>query len=287
MREPKSTEWIVEDYQNVEVLNLLGPWVDGAGEAIRSEGLAGLMWPLQTVPEEMRENVDLSFVGEDWEVLRISTITSGSVVGVDSLYAMKNLRDLMLHVDVNEILDLGSLGALERFEVIWNEDIHLCPCPAKLEYMEISLYGKPDLRDFHGVGKLKALELRSPKLSSLGGIEEFRSLDRLSIYDARSLKEVRGLETLRNLTELDFTRCRNLPALEELGHLSKVERLHLGDCGKIQSILPLLKLENLKELFLFETNVLDGELAPIEDELGAKIYVRNRKHYRRGKSLSG
>ena len=135
-----------------------------------------------------------------------------------------------------------------------------------------------DLTDLFNSEKLDTLQLSECGMYSLNGIESSYKMQCLYLYYNRTLKDISALSKVKGT--LKALRIENCPKIEDfsvLGELENLELLELTGSNKLPNLDFLKSMKNLKT-FVFDMNVLDGDLTPCLN-LSYVYSDRNRKHY--------
>ncbi|XP_042480131.1 disease resistance protein TAO1-like [Macadamia integrifolia] len=106
----------------------------------------------------------------------------------------------------------------------------------------------PYLRDSK---RLKILETCDcPELSEIEGLENYESLQRLSIVMATSLKKLPEdiSAGLKNLSYLRISWCFSMERLPDLSNFKELRELHIGFCGDCQDCEDCFNFKNLNSL---------------------------------------
>ena len=135
-----------------------------------------------------------------------------------------------------------------------------------------------DLTDLFCSKELDTLRLIQCGIYSLNGIETSRKMQCLYLHYNRSLSDISALRKVNGT--LKALRIENCPKIEDfsvLGELENLELLELSGSNVLPSLNFLKTMKNLK-LFMFDMNVLDGDLSPC---LGISCVdsFKDRKHY--------
>lgn len=135
-----------------------------------------------------------------------------------------------------------------------------------------------DLTDLFCSKELDTLELRECKINSLNGIEQSDKMQCVYIYYNRSLKDISMLGKVRKtLKALHIEQCSKIEDFSVLEELENLEMLFLWGNNCLENLKFLKKLKKLKT-FVFDVNILDGDLTPCLD-IECVHCKKNRKHY--------
>ena len=135
-----------------------------------------------------------------------------------------------------------------------------------------------DLTDLFCSKKLDTLELRECKIQSLKGIEQSDKIQCIYIYHNRSLKDISMLSKVKKtLKALHIEQCSKIEDFSVLEELENLEMLWIWGNNRLDNLNFLKKLKKLKT-FVFDVNILDGDLTPCLN-VGCVYCDKNRKHY--------
>jgi hypothetical protein len=125
------------------------------------------------------------------------------------------------------------------------------------------------------------LELNWANLKDFQGVEKFGNLKRFELHYCTKLESGLGLSHLsESLQYLHISRSRKFTVNDELLSLKKLRVLCLNVCGPIESLSFLKHFPNLIDFRFVDTNVLDGNLAPIlEHPTIRTVGFLNKRHY--------
>lgn len=135
-----------------------------------------------------------------------------------------------------------------------------------------------DLTDLFCSKELDTLRMIQCGVHSLDGIDTSEKMQCLYLHYNRSLKDISALKKVKHT--LKALRIENCPKIEDFSVLGELENLELLELSG-RNVLPSLDfLKSMKRLslFVFDMNVLDGDLSPCL-EISHAESRRNRKHY--------
>lgn len=209
--------------------------------------------------------------------------SAGDNFDYSPLYDMPQVKDLWCTtvygayeeysttVDYSKVKGLESVGTSNsghlNYELI-----------ETLKTLSISSWKKKDLKGMLCSKKLDTLRLIQCGIHSLDGIDISDRLQCLYLHYNRSLKDISALAKVKK--SLKALRIENCPKIEDfsvLGELENLELLELTGKNTLPNLQFIKQLKNLKT-FVFDMNVLDGDLTPCLD-LSYVFSVKNRKHY--------
>ncbi|EHQ27647.1 leucine-rich repeat domain-containing protein [Mucilaginibacter paludis] len=129
--------------------------------------------------------------------------------------------------------------------------------------------------------KLSYLELNWANLKDLQGVDKFRNLKRLELHYCTKLENDLGLSQLSgSLQYLHINQSKKFTFTDELLSLKELKVLCLNACGSIADLSFLKHFPNLIDFRFVDTNVIDGNLAPIiEHPTIRTVGFLNKRHY--------
>lgn len=177
-------------------------------------------------------------------------------------------------------IDYSRLNGLEFLSFTMNRGIKNLMTLQNLKTLVARDYkGKMgDLTNLFVSEKLDTLELNECKVSSLNGIEKSKKLQCLYLNYNRALKDITALNKVKStLKALSIQKCPKIEDFSVLEELENVEFLELIGNNSLPDLSFLKGMKNLKT-FIFEYNVMDGDLTPC---LGLEFACCDkwRKHY--------
>ena len=176
-----------------------------------------------------------------------------------------------LKIDLSRIPSLKKLYSAQEYITNLNQAVNL-------EILSINHYKKKNLLELKNLKKLKWLTITSSSIVSLEGCEFLESLEELRLYYNRSLEDISALQgNADTFAFLDVENCGRISDFSVLETLENLEALRIYGRNKIPSIQFINKLKHL-ESFVFDINVLDGDLTPCLRLKWADCFV-SRKHY--------
>lgn len=208
-------------------------------------------------------------VGNNFDYSPLYKMASLKCVYASTTYGYK--QALSTHIDYSKINGLEDIGVTYRGHINY-ENIET------LKSLGISGCKKYDLTDVFKSPVLDTLSVIQCGFKSLEGIQQSKKLQCLYLYYNRSLKDISALSKMKGT--LKALRIENCPKIEDfsvLGKLENLELLELVGSNKLPNLNFLKSMKNLKT-FVFDMNVLDGDLTPCLN-LSYVYSDRNRKHY--------
>ena len=196
------------------------------------------------------------------------------------LYNLPNLKVLQISVDENDklVVDLKDISTLEGLRYYRNKRCINLDKAVNLKWLEIWHYREKNLMELKNLKKLESLNLTWASIVSLEGCEFLESLEELRLYYNRSLEDISALQgNADTFAFLDVENCGRISDFSVLETLENLEALRIYGRNKIPSIQFINKLKHL-ESFVFDINVLDGDLTPCLRLKWADCFV-SRKHY--------
>jgi protein phosphatase 1 regulatory subunit 7 len=204
------------------------------------------------------------------DLMRQLSIPRWAVQDIDAVRRLTNLRELAIELyPADSIEPVSVLHDLTYLRVSSGKGwASLREC-VNLEEAHLIDVRIANLRRWGTWEKLRRLVLTGAGLKSLAGVEQFENLENLTLImlGCKDLEPLEGLSRLTDLTLRHVPASRNLNALSELTGLSRLRiDQSVGsdrDIIRVESLQPLAKLINLRELVLLGTDIGDGDLTPL------------------------
>ena len=230
------------------------------------------------------ENID--FISKCPTLKHIQIIpadTAGNDFDYSPLYKLSNIKSLDCHTEYGPLENLSTAIDYSGFSNL--ESVSLSCFGHKnfntlktLKSIGVSGYKEHDLTDLFSSSILDTLMMIQCSNKSLKGIEKSKKVQCLYLYYNRSLRDITALREVRKtLKALRIECCPRIEDFSVLGGLENLELLELTGGNSLPDLSFLKKMKNLKT-FIFNMNVLDGDLSPCLN-LSYVYSEKNRKHY--------
>ena len=226
-------------------------------------------------------DLDLSAFSKFPEIERITISPDckiGNVGQADNFYHSQ-IRSLLIWGSIASPLEFHRFSHLEDLYVTETTKLKIHKLPQSLSFADIRKLSHDDLCIFRDTPKLKSLLLFSPKISSLNGLEACADLEKVFLFLAPRLTDIRAISQLASLKELHFERCKNMTqsVLEQITS-SSLKILHVR--FSVEDLSFLKNFPNLEEFYF--TDVKDGNLYPLLDSNIRGAGFSKKKHYTHG-----
>lgn len=269
--------WTLDEDKDGAVMTMLGPWSSEALAAAKEKRIRRL----ELNHAKGWRGSDLSFLGE-----LAGTLTSFSIIDflINDIRPVNDLINLEF-LDVNTYckteIRFDRFPLLRECSIEWRRKASSLFDHRGVEVLFINKLDRQSLSEMSGMRQLKSLVLASPRIRSLGGLENLANLETLGVHYARGLESLAGLGEFRNLQHLEINNCRRISDVTPIGRLSNLRTLQLCGDSEISSLRPLAGLRHLEELFFFEsTNIVDGDLSVLLEMPALKdVAFMDRDHY--------
>ena len=202
---------------------------------------------------------------------------------LQSLYLLPHLKSLhiinnerpdvqaKIQIDLNEFEELMMYAG--NYSYIMNIEK-----TNSLKTLVLDKYLKCDLTELSNLKKLDTLQLTFSKLQTLNGIENLNNLQCLYVNYNRLLQDISALRHVKStLKALRIENCSKIEDFSVLSELDNLELLELSGSNVLPSLDFMKTMKNLKT-FVFNMNVLDGDLSPCM-VLSYSYSEKDRKHY--------
>lgn len=200
--------------------------------------------------------------------LREYPATQGLVIPFASQYSLDPLASLsaLKYLQIGESrepLDLHYFPHLVELRLEWHAGIQWAELPAlRSLYLRGYEPSSKDISELPLFPQLEELEFNQGNLQAMTGIDRFRALLRLHLYNLRGLENVGSLCGTR-LEFLHIESCKRIQDLETLSCLTEVIALRINDCGRVASLQFIERMARLQELRFVGTLVEDGDMTPL------------------------
>lgn len=213
-------------------------------------------------------NTRAAFRGGDLDFLARLTDLQGLVIPFASDV---DLAEIRRHSSLR-FLSLGATTAavdLNAFPRL--EELRLDAAPgqqfsslSRLEVLAVGGYRPPSrcLSDLPIYPMLRDLELVSPTIDSLDGVERQPALRRLSVHHARRLASIRAILATR-LEFVHLDQCKAIADIEGVANLATLTSLRYTNGAELPSLGFLQQFPALKEFRFTGTTIRDGDMSPL------------------------
>lgn len=202
---------------------------------------------------------------------------------LDYLYDFPRLKSLKIINNEDPIikaelyLDMTKLTELQQYSGNY-AFVHNLDQAFSLKSLILNQYLESDFVDLRELKLLDTVKLTFSKLYSLNGCETLFKLQCLYLHYNRALTDISALRGVKNtLKALRIENCPKIQDFSVLGELENLELLELSGSNTLPNLNFLKSMKNLKT-FVFNMNVLDGDLSPCLN-LSYVYSEKNRKHY--------
>lgn len=206
---------------------------------------------------------DCSFLKQLPDLEELSIIAP-KVVGLESLQALKQLRELEVTCSSTSVVDFTQVPLLERVYAYWWAGAS-------------SLFGCESLRRVHldkiprlpqgwhrSWVKLQEFTLANSSEPNLDGLALLSSLSKLELLNLSRLEDFAVVARVPSLRWLAICGCKSLMRVDFVRSLVQLEVLRLEDDGDLDSLDVLGSLKNLQAVSLVgTTTVKDGNLSAL------------------------
>lgn len=185
---------------------------------------------------------------------------------LEPLYSLQRLETLTVSSG-EPVLNLRRFKSLRGLHCEWKsvkDTIQYCRRLTSLSILDYRSETK-DLSELSRSTRLKSLALSQPGISSLGGLDVFGDLRKLTLSYCPTLRCIDGLRAVaKTLVDLRMEWCKNLERVEEtIPLLTRLAKLAL--CSKGLELKSIKFIDGMSELRFFsfvDTKILDGDMTP-------------------------
>lgn len=213
--------------------------------------------------------------------LSIALCNEDGDIDYSSIYEMPQIKSLAIgnydFTPLRKSIDYSKINGLEDLYISGKGHTNYENIET-LKSLTIEEGGCEDLNSIFTSQYLDTLYMIKCGLHSLDGIENSKKMQCLYLHYNRSLRDINALSKVKKT--LRALRIENCPKIEDfsvLGELENLELLELTGKNSLPDLQFIKKMKNLKT-FVFDMNVMDGDLSPCLD-LSYVHSRKNRKHY--------
>ena len=251
---------------------------------------------LEETIEFIQENrIDSIYVGDHWgyhldnikPLLRLKGIKRFQYQESFSKCSMEGLEKFTdleyLRIDGTHKLDLSAFSKLKYLNFKWsNNFINLDKC-RNIEKIDLWNFNtnEKDFSNFPFFPILKGLRCYWSNATTLDSLELPSTIKELEFHLCSKLVHIDKIVSFKNLELLKFETCKKIKNHEIVEHLNKLSKLFFSDCGKIDNLEFIKKMYELSSFGFFGTNILSGDLSPLDDQRFEFIGFDNKRHYNR------
>lgn len=169
----------------------------------------------------------------------------------EQIYAFKNLKRLEMvncTFKTKEPIDFLQFSCLEELVSNYSKRfINLFQHP-KLNSIMLNNFNEPNF-SFPKNDVLETLSIEGSKTCEWNRLTNFSHLKELYLISISSLTDISWKAQLPFLKDIELTSCKNIEnCIENLSEVKTLEILFLGYMRDFETLSPLEKLKNLKEL---------------------------------------
>ena len=214
--------------------------------------------------------------------LRGLELISGTIEDLSPVADLVGLERLNLSCHSRRPVDFSGLQRLQSCSMNWfpgGETVFRCK---GLESLYLDGAKEAQLAGINELRSLKRLTIANSDLRSLAAIDGPFQLEKLELLNCRKLTQIDELDRFERLKWLVIGGSKLIQDFVPVAGIAGLEILSLSDCGKIRTLAFSRSLKKLRA-FAFagsSTTVEDGDLSPLEDlpQL-AMLMFGPRKHY--------
>ena len=199
----------------------------------------------------------------------------GNVINLESIYNLKELREITFQKKQKFELDISKFPKLEHFGgEYWKGLINLEKAYT-LTSMVIRKYPYPDLENVSNLQKMERLHIYSSQIQSLDGVERL-PIRELCLAKNNKLEDIHKINEVSSLESLQIEGCKRLENFTFLKGNPNIEDLFID---KLDSIDFVEFMPHLKKINFW--NCKDGNMTPLlrSQSLEVVNFYPNKKHY--------
>ena len=270
--------YFIDDDENGmgRCLVLTAQWSDNIVSVIEKENIS----VLRLSTSAGWEGNNISFIKKIPNIRGIE-IYAWDIKDLIPLEDTKNIEYLGIQCQFTKYPDFSNFKNLKKLKIFWTPKANSILSCLWLKSLNIVNYPFQNLYNIKEISGLETLKLTSRKLSSLHGIENFKDLYNLDLFECPMLESISGINNCKNIIILEFEKCKKIYDISPIGELTYLKELTISDCGKINSLHDIFNCQLLEVInFIGDTNIEDGNLEPILYlRKLKKIWFADRRHY--------
>jgi len=206
----------------------------------------------------------------DWDEKRLVSLDNQN-----DYYFCKSLVIDLFYQKTKAKLDLSSFKNLERLGCDYREVFNL-ETLQDLISLDLSNY-KQESEDLNKLRSLNELILTRGNLVNLSFLSSMPKLEKVQLNYLNKLNDINDLKKCKSIKRLDIERCKNISNLEIiLSELNTLKVLKIYNY-KFKSLNWVKKIENLEQLILSDSDILDGDISPAKDI--PYVFIENKRHF--------
>jgi Leucine-rich repeat (LRR) protein len=228
------------------------------------------------------DGADLNFL-KRFKHVQCLQLRSATIQDISYIYQLEGIEEIEISiVGKIEKLDLSKFPSLKRLYCgsRYIKNLTTCTTLESLGMVFLKKYPLYSLEELAALVNLKGLSLGGSQIQSLKGIEAFKKLTFLYVWQNRQLADITDLVSLKDtLEELEFDKNKLIKSYEPIGSLKKLHDLRLSDCGQIASLGFVRDMPALVAISFVDSNILDGDLSVFLDKRFEHVGFMDKRHY--------
>ena len=199
----------------------------------------------------------------------------GNVINLESIYNLKELREITFQDKQKFELDISKFPKLEHLGGVYWKGLINIEKAYTLTSMVIRKYPYPDLENVSNLQKMERLHIYSSQIQSLDGVERL-PIRELCLAKNNKLEDIHKINEVSSLESLQIEGCKRLENFTFLKGNPNIEDLFID---KLDSIDFVEFMPNLKKINFW--NCKDGNMTPLlrSQSLEVVNFYPNKKHY--------
>jgi hypothetical protein len=176
----------------------------------------------------------------------------------------KDLEFLGLGQDRKIGIDFSQFEKLQELRMVFHPKDIIAGAASSLQTLAMRSYKSKlrDLSELPVMPHLKQLELVTPNIQSLYGIENQPQLTDFHPAYCRSLKSISALRHT-NVERIDFSSCSKITDWSSLAGMKRLQSIRMSSCGILPSIKFLNECPEMNEFRFVNTIIGDNDLSPL------------------------
>ncbi|KAB7764303.1 hypothetical protein CKY51_17695 [Xanthomonas maliensis] len=192
------------------------------------------------------------------------------------------LKHFFTNAGPNAIDDIRPFTKLESLGQPWTRKFRVDASLDRLKGLALGGFrsASGDVTELSVMPALEKLSLYSNRLQSLKGLETMQGLRELFVSSAPKLEYIDPIGDLNELRDLRFEHCKITRGFADLVRGKHLLNLRYMKCSPLDHVRFVSRLCSLQSFVFLDTDVLDGNMAPLVDHPTlAHVAFTKKKHF--------
>lgn len=173
-------------------------------------------------------------------------------------------------------IDFDIFKNLKTLIIDWNPKVFKNADKSKLTELHLWKFKSLDFELLAVFSSVERLLLNKSTMSTLNGVEKFKSLKVLKLIYMANLTDISAISGV-SLEKFSIQNAKKITDYSSIGGCEKISRLRIIDSAPIRSLNFIEELSRLKSFRFINTDVIGGNLSPLlelED-----VYFTHKRHF--------